>query len=802
MENTSRRSFLKTTAGTLAATTAIAEAAGSLTARAAAEAAGLSGGANPLSAAEKQADGVVLTLQTGKMKIEVYDPRVIRIICGAGSATPVHQSLAVIAKPLTAGWKMHETAAAVVVSTAAMEAHVSKSTGAVTFLEAGGGMILAETPHGGKTLTPYVFKGVSTWKVGQDFLLEKNEAIYGLGQHQQGVMNYRGKSVHLEQRNMHVAIPVMVSSRGYGIFWDNPAITDVQAGGAKSDVLSWKSHVGACIDYYVMYGPEIDSVIGGYRKLTGAAPMMGKWVWGFWQCKNRYKTQAQILGVAGTYRSMHIPIDGVVQDWFYWYPHPWGSNQFDFTRYPDPRDMVESLHREKLHFMISVWAKFAAGSSNYKLLKDAGVLYPFTGGNNPIYNPLTSYYDPFNPLGRKLYWHCLNKDLFTLGTDAWWLDASEPELGGDWGQFASVKTHMGYGAFVYNAYPLMHTMAVYQGQRSVSSSKRVMILTRSAWAGQQRNSAFTWSGDVQGTWEVFKIQIAAGINFCLSGIPFWTTDTGGYAITKPPSDPAYAELFTRWFQFSTFCPMFRVHGANYPKEMWRFGPKFMPILEKFDRLRYRLMPYIYSVAWKQTSDHYTLMRGLVMDFRTDEKAADIGDQFMFGPAFMASPVVEAGATTRDVYLPAGTQWYDFWTGEKMAGGRHIKAAAPIDSMPIAVRAGSIVPMGPVVQNALEPADPIEIRIYPGADGKFLLYEDQGDTYNYEKGAYATIEMAWDDHSHSLSIGHRHGTFVGMLHHRTFNVVVVAGGKGAGTEPCEPDAVVHYSGDAVETKLSA
>ena len=792
--NQTRRSFVKVAGGILAATVGVS-AAGAEVKRSV-----VRGG--PVSSVNKLPDGVLISLPNSTLKIAIYTPGVIRVLLCPGPAAPQHESLAVIATPQAHGWQMHESSHEVKISTQAVNVHVEKMTGSVRFTDATGQLITEEVAKHGRELTPWTFKDVPTYHVRQAFKLQSDEAIYGLGQHQQDVMNYRGKSVRLEQQNMHVAIPVLVSNRGYGIFWDNPAITNVDVGQKDAHELSWDSQAGACLDYYFMYGPRIDDVIAGYRTLTGAAPMLGKWVWGFWQCKNRYKTQAQILGVAGTYRSMNIPIDGVVQDWFYWHPHPWGSNEFAFTRYPDPRDMIRSLHREKIHFMISVWAKFQPGSANYKLLKDAGVLYPLTGGNNPMWNPAASYYDAFSPLARKLYWDILNKDLFTLGVDAWWLDASEPELGADWGQFAAIKTHLGYGEFVYNAYPLMHTTAVYEGQRSVSDSKRVMILTRSAWAGQQRNAAFTWSGDINGTWEVFRAQIAAGINFCLSGIPFWTTDTGGYTFSKPPTNPAYAELFTRWFQFSTFCPMFRVHGVSYPKEMWRFGPKLMPILEKFDRLRYHLMPYIYSCAWRITHEHYTLMRGLVMDFRTDPHTADIGDQFMFGPAILVSPVVEAGATSRKVYLPADTKWYDFWTGELMDGGQNIHAAAEIDSLPLSVRAGSIIPMGPVVQTAMDNADPIEIRVYPGADAEMALYEDQGDTYNYEKGAYATIKIEWDDQASRLTIADRQGSFVGMLQHRTFNIVRVEKGRGIGMEPCEPNTVIHYDGSAISVHLPA
>ncbi len=906
-------------------------------------------GAAAVTAVKRLANGAELTLTIGCLRLIVYTDRVIRVLYSPlGAGQEQHESLAVIAAPAAVAWQLHESVRYVEVSTAHLAARVNRRTGAVEFVDAEGKPFLAENPAGGKFMQPITFKDVPTCQVRQEFTLHADEALYGLGQHQQGVMNYHGKSVQLMQKNRHVAIPVLLSSRGYGIFWDNPAITDVSAGvaagtpipvdnlfdasgnpggltgeyyagtdfqtlkatrvdssfdfnsltnwthgpvkgigadhfsirwqgeilapttgayifsttsddgarlwingrqiindwrtqaatestgrihleaGKKYSIkieyfqqggpaafqlrwrtppkngtpekLIWQSAVGNWIDYYVIRGPELDDVIAAWRDISGPAPMMGKWVWGFWQSKEHYNTQLQVLGVAAEYRSMHIPMDGIIQDWYYWVPYPWGSNKFDPVRYPNPGDMIAALHKEHLHFMISVWAKFAPGSANYAEMKKAGVLYPLTGGG-AAWNPASSYYDPFNPLGRKLYWHNLKTQLFSLGVDAWWLDASEPELGGDWGQFADIKTYMGWGAFVYNAYPLMHTKAVYDGQRATTSQKRVMILTRSAWAGQQRNSAITWSGDTQGTWEVLRAQIAGGINFALSGIPYWNTDIGGFFIHQSPQDPAYQELFVRWFQFGTFCPLFRVHGTNYPKEMWRFGPKIMPMLVKFDHLRYRLLPYIYSVSWMVTHQGYTMLRGLIMDFRTDPAVHDIGDQFMFGPAVLVSPVLEAGAKARDVYLPAGCNWFDFWTGESHSGHTHIHAAAELESMPLFIRSGSIVPLGPVVQYAAQPADPLEIRIYPGADGKFTLYEDENDSYNYERGVHATIDFQWLDHASELHISRRHGQFPGMLKQRTFHIVLVKPGHGGGLAPAtSPDKVITYTGAAVKLAL--
>ncbi len=763
---------------------------------------GFSGGSRVVRI-RREAHGVLLLLATGALRVMVYSDRVIRVLFSPVDDDPQHESLAVIHGPEKVAWQINTTAKQIVITAKHITALIDRDTAAVEFRDANGRTFLAEQA-GGRSMLPVKFKDVATYRVRQKFAIQPGEAIFGLGEHPEGVANNRGQIVHLAQRNpTHIAIPVLMSSMGYGLFWDNPAMTVVKVGADKEpDVLSWSSHVGSVIDYYVMYGPNLDDAIAQWRNLSGAVPMFGRWGWGFWQCKEHYRSQLQVLGVANEYRSMKIPMDGIIQDWFYWAPFPWGSNKFDPVRYPRPTEMISELHRERIHFMISVWAKFVPGSANYNLLKKSGALYPITGNDKVSWNPYAAYYDAFNPLARRLYWSLLNKDLFSKGVDAWWLDASEPELGGKWGQFANIKTYMGWGAFVYNAYPLMHTGAVYNGQRQVTDQKRVMILTRSAWAGQQRHAAICWSGDIQGDFPTFARQIPAGINFCLSGIPYWNTDIGGFVIHQSPADPAYRELFIRWFQFGAFCPMFRVHGTDYPKEMWRFGPPAMAILVKFDRLRYHLLPYIYSVAWMVTNQGYTMLRGLVMDFRTDSKVYDITDQFMFGPAVLVNPVTKAGAVSRKVYLPEATQWYDFWTGKMLSGGQIVDAPAAIDSLPLYIRAGSIIPFGPSVQNAEQPADPIELRVYSGANGEFTLYEDEGDGYDYEKGTYATITFIWDDKASKLTIGERHGTFPGMLNHRTFRIVFVGPDHGTGIEPAQPDHIVHYDGHTVVVRKAA
>ena len=559
----------------------------------------------------------------------------------------------------------------------------------------------------------------------------------------------------------------------------------------------WTSEAAENIDYYFIDGPDQDTVIKEYRGLTGQAPMPPKWALGFWQSKERYGSQQEWLDIAQKYRDVRDPIDNLVQDFLYWEPYPWGSNAFDPKRYPDPIAAIHKLHDlYHLHLMISVWGKFYPGSPdnpdrNYDLMKERNQLYPPEPDSS-------RYYDAFSPAGRSLYWSQLRDQIFSKGVDAWWLDASEPEV--DMYAFRKVDTAQGRGALLLNAWPLMHTAGVYTGQRTAVPDKRVFILTRSAYAGQQRNAAATWSGDITGDWDTFGRQIPAGLDFCLSGIPYWTTDIGGFFVndTGGSENPEYRELFTRWFEWGAFCPIFRVHGTNTAKELWRFGPEFEPILVQYDNLRYRLMPYIYSQAWQVTKNAGTMMRALVMDFPADVMARECRDEFLFGPSFLVCPVTTKRATSRSVYLPSGAGWVDFWTGQTYAGGQTITAIAPIEKMPLYVRTGSIVPLGPFLQYASEKlADPIELRIYRGGCGTFTLYEDQGENYDYDKGIYATIPISWNEKSGVLAVGNRKGAFPGMLQSRKFHIVWVnaKNGTGVGTSQ-SPDRIVTYSGKAI------
>lgn len=576
------------------------------------------------------------------------------------------------------------------------------------------------------------------------------------------------------------------------------------------------SEVGDGIDYYFVYGPELDGVIAGYRELTGRAPLMPLWAYGLWQCRERYQNAQEVLDVLAEFRRRAIPLDNIVQDWQYWRGDQWGSHEFDPERFPDPEGWLHQIHDDyHARLMISVWPKFYRGTANFDELNEKGFLYPET-----LRRPTTdwlgyvhTFYDAFNPEARKLFWEQMNRELFSKGIDAWWMDATEPELVGE-GTPGALKatmhpTALGSGARMANAYALVNSQAVYEGQRGVAPDQRVFILTRSAFAGIQRYASSTWSGDVSADWASLAKQIPAGLNFALSGIPYWTTDIGGFAVpprwsTPDPSPKDVAEwreLVTRWFQFGTFNPLLRVHGQFPPREMWHFGEERTAAYDTqlaFDRLRYRMLPYVYSLGARVTRRHDTIMRALVMDFPDDPQVLGIGDQFLFGPALLVNPVVRQGATSREVYLPAGADWYDFWTGERLAGGQNLEAAAPLESMPLYVRSGSILPFGPELQYTSEqPADPLTIWVYAGADAEFELYEDEGVNYNYEKGTFATIPLRWDESAATLTIGTRTGSFPGMLEEREIRVVVVSAEAPLGHTPTpEVSQSVHYSGEGI------
>jgi len=671
-----------------------------------------------------------------------------------------------------------------------LEVNLNIERGNLTFKSATGESLLDEGNSIPRTYEPVEVNGDHTYRVTDRFSPTMTEAVYGLGQHQSGMFNYRGSTVELGQNNTDVAIPLLISSKGYGLMWNTAALTYFDNRFPLDMKLT--SIAGRSIDYYFLYGPEMDTILHRYRTITGHAPLLPKWSYGFFQSKDRYISLDEIRDVAQHYRREHIPLDAVVQDWFWWKTE--GDPVFN-SNYHDVAKDLDGLHKEHIHAMISVWGLLDPQSETYKLLDSKHELVSEA-----------HVYDATNSEARDDYWKRLPGQLLKQGWDAFWLDSAEPEEYwphmGD-AMLSSRQIAIGNGAEYTNVFPLLHTLGVQDHWKAQDPSKRVFLLTRSAFLGQQRVGATVWSGDVYGSYWGLSHQVPAGLNFALSGAPYWTTDIGGYwpPHDDPLADPAFQELYTRWFEYGTFCPIFRTHGHRPHNELWSFD-KVEPILVSYDKLRYRLMPYIYSLAWKVTNEDYTIQRPLVMDWRSDPKTWNIGDQFMFGPAILVNPVLKADATKRSVYVPPAALWYDFWTGKSVKGGQDIEADAPLDRIPLFVRAGSILPMGPQIEYATQdPAGPTELRIYRGADGKFDLYEDAGDGYEYEKGQHSVIPVRWDDRKSSLTIGSRQGSFPGMIEHRKFRVVLVASGHGVGLDVATAiDAQIDYDGKEVQTTI--
>ena len=583
----------------------------------------------------------------------------------------------------------------------------------------------------------------------------------------------------------------------------------------------WWSEMTKQMDWYFIAGDDMDEVISGYRTLTGKAQIMPKWAMGYWQSRERYKTSTEMIEALDGFRKRNIPIDNIVMDWSHWEEDAWGSHEFDPARFPDPKAMVDSIHNLGGRMMISVWPKFYVDTEHYKEFNDNGWMY------NKAYEDgirdwigqgyLYGFYDAYAPEARELFWNQMYEHYYPLGIDAWWMDASEPNIRDctdmDYRKALCGPTALGSSTEFFNAYSLVNADAIYNGQRGADNDKRVFLLTRSGFAGLQRYSTATWSGDIATRWEDMKAQISAGLNFAVSGIPYWTMDIGGFCVEnryvagqeiynrtgKENADQKeWRELNTRWFQFGAFCPLFRAHGQYPFREPWEIAPEGHPAYESivyYTKLRYALMPYIYSLAGKTWFEDYTIMRPLVMDFMADADVMNIGDAYMFGPSFLVAPVYEYGARSRDVYFPDCEGWYDFYTNEFIAGGRSEVVDAPYDRMPLYLRAGSIVPMGPEIQWSDEkPADVIDLYIYQGADGSFTLYEDENVNYNYEKGLYSMIEFDYDDDNRLLSIGERRGEFPGMLEERVFNVIPVSKDGIGKTQ------TVRYDGVSVKVAL--
>ncbi len=751
------------------------------------------------------AHGAIFTLRQGVMRVQVCQPDIIRIQYTSAASLPAKQSLVVNKAWGKSNFNVSKNGRTVTIQTSRLKVEVTRSTGAVTFSDLQNNVILAEANENSKSVTPATVSGVDTNRIADVYQSPTNEALYGLGQHQDDILNLKGAHEHMLNANTEINIPVLVSSKGYGLLWDNASPSDFYGDVESNTEYSYVSHCGDMVDYYFFYDPSIDKVISLYRVATGAAPLFPKWSYGLFQSKDKYESQAELEAVKDGYRDNQIPLDCIVQDWDYWNPYAWGSHIMNPARYPNPKALLSDFHRAHIHGMISIWPVYQYVShpiypvedQNFNEINRLGAFYPSSGNFH--------FYDAFNSKARKVVYRQIYDDLLgKYGWDGIWADNTEPQPYPDAFNMRTVNTAVGKGVLNINAYPLEHSRGLYEGWRSIGpSGKRVFILTRSAFAGQQRYATTCWSGDIQCNFPTLQTQIPAGLNFASAGMPYWTTDIGGYwGHTKNWKTSANNELFTRWFEYGTFCPIFRIHGGGTRElysDSWSNTTK--ATLLKFDNLRYRLMPYIYSLAWKVTSQGYTIMRPLVFDYQNDPNVYNIKDQFLFGPAFMVNPVVTAGSTSRPVYFPAGT-WVDFWSGKSISGGSTRMVDAPLSQIPIYVKAGSIVPMGPFIQYASQSADPLEIQIYQGATGTFTLYEDAGNTYDYEKGQHSEIPFSWNDKVKQLTIGTRTGSFKGMLAHRTFHIVLISGNHGCGVDLCKPDDTVNYTGAKVVVSLES
>lgn len=900
------------------------------------------------------------------LRVLVVTDKIIHVSASAERKLSEDTSLMVEKKQRdSVKWEMKEQNDTLIITTNSLMVKINTASGTVDYFDNYGKPILTEVKGGGKTFKPTEANDKPFWEVNQVFESPSDEAFYGLGQHQNTMMNYKGKDVELFQYNSKVSIPFVVSNKNYGILWDNyslskfgdtrdyqplsalklydnegkeggltaiyrsasdtnkvfvkrtesqiayeflsdlknfpamfpmgqgivkwegslqsdstgvhkfrfynagyakvwlngklvvdkwrqawnptsayftlqmekgqkyPIVIDWNPDGGESYIglrcltplpngkqekLSLYSEIANQIDYYFIKGNNIDDVISGYRNVTGKSPIMPKWAMGFWQSRERYKTQAELLSVVEEYRKRQIPIDNIVMDWFYWPEDKWGDHNFDSTRFPNPTEMISQLHNKlNVHFMISVWPKFYEGTENYKTLDDKGYLYKknILDKQKDWVGPgyVSTFYDAYNADARGVFWDMMNKKLFSKGVDAWWLDASEPDIHSNRNiqdrKALMNPTAIGPSAQYFNAFPFVNAKGIYEGQRHTNPDQRVFILTRSAYAGQQRFAAATWSGDIGARWDEMKTQISAGLNFSISGIPYWTMDIGGFAVEKKFEQAKdelleeWREQMTRWYEFGAFTPIFRVHGQFPFREIFNVStdnhPTYKAMVD-FDKLRYKLMPYIYTMAGMTYFNDYTIMRALVMDFTSDSNTYDINDQYMFGPSLLVNPICTYKARKRDVYLPKGTGWYDLFNGKYYQGGQIISAEAPISQIPVYVKEGAIIPVGPEIQYAEQPSDePFTLLIYKGKDGNFEIYEDENNNYNYEKGKFSVIPLSYSEEKGELTIGTRKGEFDGLQKSRNFKVILVSKNKPENINSSKGE-LVNYSGQEIKVKL--
>lgn len=782
---------------------------------------------------KKTSYGFRVKLDTTLVDVHFYTPEIVRVQKSIKDFGYEKQSLAVVKTAEKVAFNISNDGERIIASTESLRLELDCTTGALQFFTPEGDSLLNEKTEG----VSFVSKediGEATYAVGQSFVLDTDEFVYGLGQYEKGKMSQRNQTLKMVQDNRETIVPFIISNKNYGLYWDNYSPTTFVDTQAET---SFESEVGDCIDYYFMAGNNADGVIANMRELTGRAPMMPYWTYGFWQSKERYKSQDETVSVIKRYRKLGVPIDGVIQDWQYWGDnYHWNAMEFINPEFPNPKDMIDKIHDLNAHIIISCWASFGPKTEPYTTLEAKGMLMDFTtwpeSGKdgwppNMDYPSGVRVYDAYNPEARNIYWNKLNTEIFSLGMDGWWLDSSEPDHLRIKEEDYWNKTHLGSFRRVRNAFPLMHVGGVASHQKETSEEKRVFILTRSGFAGQQRYGANSWSGDVVSDWTSLRQQISAGLNFSLTGIPHWNSDIGGFFVWNFPGgchNKAYHELYVRWMQFGAFCPMMRSHGTDTPRELWHYGKEgdwTYDALKKMIELRYNMLPYIYSTSWDVTNNHSSMMRALMMDFSNDPNALDVDNQYMFGKNILVCPVTEpmyvdfhkdgskyyakgedfSEAKSSEVYLPAGTQWYDFWTGELLDGSQKVMREAPIDILPLYVRAGAILPLGPKIQYANENIGPLTVRVYPGANGSFTFYDDERDNYNYEDGAYATINMVWDEAKQVLTLGEQNGTYEGMPISRKIKVVKVSKGNGTGMSGDDvPTKTVNYTGKEINIQM--
>lgn len=749
-------------------------------------------------------NGFIAETPLCNVKVDCYSPTIVRIQKYPLSYDcPEVKSFAVVKQPEGCKFSVKQNGGGVVtLQTSALTIILDTHTSAVRFEDADGNSLIEEKDDS-FSLTAVEGLASERFRVSQTFVLEDGEHIYGLGQHQQGQFDMRGCHVHLENVNTEVAVPIVHSSKGYALFWDNTSVTEFDD---SAEGMNFTSTVGLKSDYYVIAGKGADGVVAGIRNLTGQVPMMPLWSFGFHQSRERYTNQEEIVSVVRRYRELGVPLDGIVQDWQYWSEnhHYWNAVRFGNPGFPAPKSMMDEIHALNAHCLISVWPSFGPGTDIYKDLEAEGLLMAhstFPQGNG------VRNYDPFNPRATEIYWEYMKKNLFDVGVDGWWLDATEPEHSPVEASDYDYETPEGTFRDLRNVYPIASVGGVYDSQRACDDRKRVFILTRSAAAGQQRYGTHVWSGDLQARWDVLAAQIPAALNFSLCGLPYWNADIGGFFIPGElfpggNQNEAYRRLYLRWMQYATFTGMMRSHGTHTFREIYNFGEPgsfHFEAQKKFITLRYQLLPYIYSASHDVSAKAASLMCPLFASFGNDEKTYSVKDEFLFGESLLVAPIT-TDEDWREIYLPEG-EWIDFWGGARISGGVSFRYYCPLDSSPLFVRRGSIIPVAPDLQYSSEkPWDNLQIRIYTGDDASYELYEDAGDGYGYEKGESSIIRFEWNDKSATLSIKAREGSFPGMLAERNFNVVVVRGDAGTGLDNISADTTVHYDGSAVKVNI--